>query len=445
MTKHASRVNLTAARIEALECPADRSQLFIWDTQAPALLLRVARKGRKTFVFESRLDRQTIRLTIGDVKAWPLSKARAKANKLKALIDQGIDPRDVRREQQEQREAERQQREAAAVTFGEVWELYTAARWHRWGEHHRNDHGRMVRAPGTTKAGKPTIAGPLYCFWELKLADLTPERVQAWAESETQRRPTVARLAWRLLRAFLSWCAERPEYREIHQVNPAGAKATREALGSGKARSDVLEKSQLKAWFEAVQGIGNPVIAAYIQALLLTGARPSELLALKWSDTNARWRSASLRDKDESKGGKDGTRSIPLTPYVWHLLASLPRRNAWVFAGISETPGPISAPHKALRDANAVAGIGHVTFQGLRRSFGSLSEWLEIPAGVIAQIQGHKPSATAEKHYRVRPLDLLRVHAERFEAWILEQAGIDFNPQQEAGQLRLVAGKEAKP
>ena len=32
----------------------------------------------------------------------------------------------------------------------------------------------------------------------------------------------------------------------------------------------------------------------------------------------------------------------------------------------------------------------------LRRSFNSLTEWLETPAGVVAQIMGHKPSATAE-------------------------------------------------
>jgi hypothetical protein len=39
--------------------------------------------------------------------------------------------------------------------------------------------------------------------------------------------------------------------------------------------------------------------------------------------------------------------------------------------------------------------------------------------------QGHKPSATAEKHYKRRPLDLLRLHHERIEAWILEQAGLE--------------------
>jgi hypothetical protein len=62
-----------------------------------------------------------------------------------------------------------------------------------------------------------------------------------------------------------------------------------------------------------------------------------------------------------------------------------------------------------------------------------------LPAGVVAQIMGHKPSATAEKHYTVRPLDLLRVHHEKIEAWILEQAGIAFVAAAEPGKLRSVA------
>jgi len=69
-----------------------------------------------------------------------------------------------------------------------------------------------------------------------------------------------------------------------------------------------------------------------------------------------------------------------------------------------------------------------------------LTEWLEVPVGVVAQLMGHKPSATAEKHYTVRPLDLLRVHHERIEAWILEQAGVTFDAKAEPGKLRVVAG-----
>lgn len=85
-------------------------------------------------------------------------------------------------------------------------------------------------------------------------------------------------------------------------------------------------------------------------------------------------------------------------------------------------------------------GLQGLTLHGLRRSFKSLTEWLEIPAGVVAQLMGHKPIATAEKRYTRRPLDLLRVHHEKIEAWILEQAGIAFDAQAAPGALRVVAG-----
>jgi hypothetical protein len=71
-----------------------------------------------------------------------------------------------------------------------------------------------------------------------------------------------------------------------------------------------------------------------------------------------------------------------------------------------------------------------------------LTEWLEIPAGVVAQLEGHKPSATAEKHYKRRPIDLLRVHAQRIEKWILAEAGIEFDAAAEPTALRVVGGGE---
>jgi hypothetical protein len=63
---------------------------------------------------------------------------------------------------------------------------------------------------------------------------------------------------------------------------------------------------------------------------------------------------------------------------------------------------------------------------------------VETPTGIVAQIQGHKPSAIAEKHYRRRPLDLLRIWHEKLEAWILEQAGIPFKAQPRTGRLAVV-------
>jgi integrase len=124
---------------------------------------------------------------------------------------------------------------------------------------------------------------------------------------------------------------------------------------------------------------------------------------------------------------------------VAHLLARLPRRGPFVFASPIVKDAHLTEPNHAHDRACKVAGIPPVTLHGLRRSFKSLTEWLEIPAGVVAQLMGHKPSATAERHYTVRPLDLLRVHHERIEAWILGQAGVQFDVTAAATGPRLVA------
>lgn len=47
---------------------------------------------------------------------------------------------------------------------------------------------------------------------------------------------------------------------------------------------------------------------------------------------------------------------------------------------------------------------------------------------------GHVPSTIAEKHYRRRSIDLLRKWHEKIEAWILDQAGIEFMTEEEKSQ-----------
>ena len=174
--------------------------------------------------------------------------------------------------------------------------------------------------------------------------------------------------------------------------------------------------------FRAVQELGNPIIAAYLQCLLLTGARREEMATLKWENVDFRWGRLTIRDKVE------GRRTIPLTPYAAHLLSSLPRKGAWVFSSPAAKSGRLADPRFAHDRALLSAEIDGMTLHGLRRSFGTLSEWVECPAGVAAQIMGHKPSATAEKHYRVRPIDLLRIWHEKIEAWVLTEAGVIFTP-----------------
>ena len=110
----------------------------------------------------------------------------------------------------------------------------------------------------------------------------------------------------------------------------------------------------------------------------------------------------------------------------------------WVFSSPTSATGRLEEPSIAHRKAIAAAGLPVVSLHGLRRSFGSLSEWCEVPVGVVAQIMGHKPSATAEKHYRERPLDLLRMWHSRIEAWLLEQAAIELPSEAAKPELKLI-------
>ncbi|PQA83200.1 preprotein translocase [Limnohabitans sp. TS-CS-82] len=436
------RINLTIGVIERLTCRTDvKTQAFLRDSEVPALRVRVSNTGAKTFVFESKLNRQTVRRAIGDVKSWTIEQARTEARRLAVVLDSGQDPRELERQQAAtkaaklatERETERQQ----VLTVGEVWADYLEQRRPHWGALHYRDHIDKAKVGGlpSHRRGGPelTTAGPLASLMPLRMVDLTQERVEAWASLEGQTRPASARLAWRLLTVFMTWCGEQPQYAALVPAkNPAKSKKAREALGKATPKTDNLQRGQLAAWFTAVQQLQNPVIAAYLQTLLLTGARPNEVLALKWEDLNTQWKGIAIRDKVE------GAREIPLTPYVERLLCALPRRNEWVFSSPTSASGCLTEPNTPHTRACKAAGLDGLTLHGLRRSFKSLTEWQEVPVGIVAQIQGHKPSATAEKHYTVRPLELLALHHNRIEAWILEQAGIEFDAKALPNKLRVV-------
>ncbi len=411
-----AKVKLTAGRIAGFKCDGDKAQAFLWCVEVPGLGVRSTANGAKSFIFQSKVKGKSMRITIGSVSVWSIPEAQAEARRLQIQIDGQDDPRQVKADKEAAKEAAKQAKETEAaalvmqearesVTVGMAWSEYIAARKPKWSESHYRDHD--------TLASLATI----------RLIDLTPERVQEWATVEAEKRPTRARLSLRLLKAFLFWCTRHPTYKAIVTINAAQNKDARESLGKAKVKNDVLQREQLPAWFAAVKQIGNPVISAYLQCLLLTGSRREELAALRWVDVDFQWNNLTIHDKVED------FRIIPLTPYVAHLLAALPRRSEWVFSSPTAASGRLTEPRIAHNQACAIAGLD-MTLHGLRRSFATLCEWTETPAGIAAQIQGHKPQGVREQNYIRRPLDLLRMWHVKIETWILEQAGIEFVPVQ---------------
>ena len=430
------RVNLTAGAIERLTCPAGKQQAFMRDSEAAGLRVRVTAAGAKSFVYEAKLDRQTIRRTIGDVKLWSIEQARAEARRLAVVLDSGQDPREIERQQQAEKAAAKAAATAQALTVGEVWPLYLEngkpKRRDAWKPRYRADLEAMA-APGGEKKKRgqgTTRPGPLYPLLALPLAGVNEDTLKSWYDREAVAGKHQAARALMMFRGFLRWCAARPEYRNLTDRDAGKAAAIVESLPSNTRRTDALEAAQVPGWWAGVEQLSNRTASAYLRALLLTGARREELAALTWANVDFQWRKLTIADKVET------TRTIPLSPYMAQMLATLPRVGPYVFASTGKA-GRITDTRASHAKALQSAAIDGLTIHGLRRSFSLLGEAAGAPAGAIAQVMGHKPSATAEG-YRPRSIDALRPFLEQIEAHILNLAGVQFDAQAEPGKLRAI-------
>ena len=448
----AKKDNFTAGRVEAFKCETGKGQSILWDGKSAGLGLRATAAGAKSYIFQPKLHGKTLRLTIGDVRTYTISKAQAEANRLKALTDQGIDPREIAKAQHEQARAKIAEEKSKELLVSEAWDEYLEyqkdkmtrphiERGKKWGARHLKDHENLSQAGGEERkrSKEKTKAGVLYPLMSMRMADISANVLTDWQKVEASTRANNARQGFEMFRAFWRWCSIRPEYANLIYVNAVESKELRDEVPSRKTkRFDVLDRAQLKPWFKAVTSLNSPVAKAYLQALILTGARREEMANLQWADVDFQWNILWLKDKVEEQG-----RKIPLTPYLRSLIEPLPRRNEWVFSSPSSKEGRYIDPSVSHHRVLSLAQLPPVTIHGLRRTFASLAEWVEMPVGIVAEIMGHKPSATAEKHYKSRPLELLGIWHTKYEAWILEQAGIEFKPQEGAQLLKVVGGSAA--
>jgi hypothetical protein len=179
--------------------PEGTVQFFLWDTDAPRLAVRVT-AGAKSFIFESKLNRQTVRVAIGDVRAWTLDHQR--------VSDAGRKPKARARHQNE---------------------------------------------------GEKTLPGILRRLLALPLEQLDADRVCSWLKDEAHRRPTQASLAFRLLRGLLNWCSVRDEYKaQVH--TDACASRARDELPKQGVKDDCLQREQLPLWFAPFARSATPLL-----------------------------------------------------------------------------------------------------------------------------------------------------------------------------------------
>ena len=442
-----AKVKLTAPKVVAFKCPSNKAQAFLWDATVAGLGLRVTPAGKPAYIFQTEFRGRTLRVTIGSPDAWSIPQAQERARALQRQIDDGRDPREVKAATIAADVASREARKGEGLTVADVWPRYMnegkPKRRSAWKPRYVADLNRVASLGGEPrKRGKGTTKpGHLAALMPLPLASIDQDLVREWYAWEAKTAPMQAARAVAMFSGFLGWCATKKDLRALVNKNAARASELGDVLPGVNKRRDALEIDQLPTWFAGTDKLRSRTAAAYLQGLVLTGARREELAALTWANVDFQWQKLTIADKVEA------TRVIPLTPYLAWLLSALPRAklgngkpNPYVFASPLSATGRITEPRAPHADVLVDAGIPHVSIHGLRRTFSLLGEAAGAPAGAIAQVMGHKPSAIAEG-YRPRSIDALRPYLTQIERFILDKAGVVFDAAQAVtGGLRVVKG-----
>lgn len=181
-------------------------------------------------------------------------------------------------------------------------------------------------------------------------------------------------------------------------INPSlGIKKFKE-----QSRDRFIQPDELPRFFEALNEELNYTIRDYIWISLLTGARKSNVLAMRWQDVNFARKEWRIPD---TKNGEALT--VHLSDQAIEILESREKLGEFVFSSELSSKGYLQDPKKAWARILKKAGIENLRIHDLRRTLGSWQVATGASLPVIGKSLGHKSSKATEVYARLN-LDPVR-------------------------------------
>lgn len=184
-----------------------------------------------------------------------------------------------------------------------------------------------------------------------------------------------------------------------------------------ESRDRFVQPEELPRLFQAIGEEPNLYVRTILLTALLTGARRSEVLTMRWehvSLSRAEWRIP------HTKAGRPHL--LPLPNPLVALLSSLPRVDGvpYVFPGQNGV-GHVQNIKRAWDRIRVRAGIQDVRFHDLRRTVGSWLAGSGESLQLIGKVLNHSDVSTTAIYARLN-LDPLRQALERNASKMLETA-----------------------
>ncbi|MCB1378979.1 MAG: integrase family protein [Alphaproteobacteria bacterium] len=384
---------LTKVYCEGAKPPAAGYEIH-WDDRVPGYGLRVTATGVRAFVAQGRVRGKAIIVTIGRFGLYTEDQARRKAQAILQDMREGIDPRDVKK-----------QDEAMSVTLREVATAYI------------NRPG-MLKA--RTKIEMERHIEKVFAKWKDRpIASLTPgecrKRFEDYAANGLHGKrgaPVQATIAFTTLRTLWNWA--RDEYRKTDGAsimtgeNPVINLKKDMKKKAGKPRDRRVELEHVGTLWNWLQDERGKVHERFARAaidlamfMLLTGGREGESSSLEW-------RNVHLDDADPTKCSwhiedpkNDNPVTLPLSRQAADVLRL--RRTEddgdFVFASWGKT-GHITDARAPLRRFAKHIGMAGLSDHDLRRTFIHVgAEGCDLDVAKLELLTNHMPQGVTQKHY----------------------------------------------
>ncbi|ADP70719.1 integrase family protein [Rhodomicrobium vannielii ATCC 17100] len=357
----------------------------LWDGQVKGFAAKANANGSVSFVLKTRVNGRQRWVTIGKFGSpWTVETARREALR---LLGEAASGNDIG--------AEKQAKRAKGLLFGHVADQFIAIHFPKLKPRTRESYGTIIRLHL-----KPA-------FGATPIADIRKTSVATFHARHAET-PRNANHALSVLSKIMNW-AEEQGLRPAESNPCRNIRKYRETKRERYLSPDEL--ARLGAALAAAEDdkTVDPYIIAAIRLLLLTGARLSEILTLRWTYVDTYRRILNLPDS------KTGAKVIPLNQAALDLLGTLPRLNSNPFVLVGRVEGQhLVNLQKPWRRIRKEAGLDDVRIHDLRHSFASVSVGLGGSLPVIGRVLGHSQPATTARYAHV---------ADKVAAELVEAAG----------------------
>src|SRR6516225_4472716 len=245
----ATRLKLTELRIANLTKP-QTGVVYIYDTVAPSLAIRITSAGGRSFVVVKKINGKTQRITLGRFPGLRLDDARQAARTIAGEIAKGDDPVALRRAARSRK-----------TTLADLWPSYLS---------HLKQRNRTWRRD--EKRWETEVSSAL---GNRALAEITRSDCQALVDRIGADHPIAANRNASFLSALLNFAVRSDRL----AVNPARGLIRYQET----SRSRVLKSNELEGLVSSIETEGEPWANVFLM-LLFTGARRGSVISMRWED-----------------------------------------------------------------------------------------------------------------------------------------------------------------